>query len=87
MTATVTSIVTALPSSAGTASADVSPLAPTSSYPTEAGAVVHVYTDSDGSLSSECTGCGEYAWTLELTENFAWHHAWTCRKKPRSSAT
>ncbi|WP_097865714.1 hypothetical protein [Streptomyces sp. rh34] len=85
---TVTSIATfaAPASSTGTASACVSPLAPTSSYPTEAGAVVYVYTDSDGSLSSECTGCGEYAWTLELTEIFAWHHAWTCRKKPHSSA-
>ncbi|MBV7249247.1 hypothetical protein KDV96_36790 [Streptomyces sp. MW-W600-10] len=54
-----------------------------STFPTEAGADVHVYRDTDGSLSSECTGCGEYAWTLRVTRNFAQEHAATCRRRPR----
>ncbi|WP_256343468.1 hypothetical protein [Streptomyces sp. MW-W600-10] len=73
---TVTSIASA---------AYVPPPAPVlvSTFPTEAGADVHVYRDTDGSLSSECTGCGEYAWTLRVTRNFAQEHAATCRRRPR----
>ncbi|MFG2676913.1 hypothetical protein [Streptomyces sp. NPDC048445] len=51
--------------------------------PTPAGAVVYVYRDTDGSLSSDCSGCGEYAWTLQVTRGFAEDHARGCRKQPR----
>ncbi|MGW0669793.1 hypothetical protein [Streptomyces sp. NPDC002746] len=47
---------------------------------TPAGAVVYVYQDTDGSLSSDCTGCGEYAWTLHVTKAFAEDHARDCRR-------
>ncbi|MGC5401735.1 hypothetical protein ACPXCP_39105 [Streptomyces sp. DT20] len=50
---------------------------------TAAGATVHVYRDTDGSLSSDCTGCGEYAWTLRVTPEFASEHARTCSRRPR----
>ncbi|MFD3883033.1 hypothetical protein [Streptomyces microflavus] len=74
---TVTSI-------AAFAAASVSPPAPVlvSTLPTGAGADVHVYRDTDGSLSSECTGCGEYAWTLRITRGFAQEHAATCLRRP-----
>ncbi|SCE43095.1 hypothetical protein [Streptomyces sp. OspMP-M43] len=77
MTATVTSIA-----------AYVSPPASVflASIPTGAGADVHVYRDTDGSLSSECTGCGEYAWTLRVTHEFAQEHATTCRRLPHPLA-
>ncbi|MFF6859871.1 hypothetical protein ACFY9H_31380 [Streptomyces bacillaris] len=52
-----------------------------SSIPTGGGADVHVYQDSDGSLSSDCTGCGEYAWALN--PEFAHEHAATCIRPPR----
>ncbi|MGW6287369.1 hypothetical protein [Streptomyces sp. NPDC055107] len=63
----------------------VSPPAPVTvdSIPTRAGAFVHLYADSDGSLSSECTGCGEYAWVLHVTREFAEEHAATCLREPR----
>ncbi|MFI5905432.1 hypothetical protein [Streptomyces cyaneofuscatus] len=66
----------------------VSPPAPVrlSSIPTGGGADVHVYRDSDGSLSSDCTGCGEYAWTLRVTTEFAEEHATTCLRPPRLRA-
>ncbi|MGW6469472.1 hypothetical protein [Streptomyces rubiginosohelvolus] len=51
--------------------------------PTQAGATVHVYTDPDGSLSSDCTGCGEYAWTLAADLGFARQHAAACFRRPR----
>ncbi|MFI5726932.1 hypothetical protein [Streptomyces cyaneofuscatus] len=62
-----------------------SPPAPVllSSFPTGGGADVHVYQDSDGSLSSDCTGCGEYAWALTVTRDFAREHAATCIRPPR----
>ncbi|MDG9687721.1 hypothetical protein QC334_34195 [Streptomyces sp. DH18] len=85
MTATVTSIA----AFAAAAAADtVSPPAPMflGSIPTGAGADVHVYQDSDGSLSSDCTGCGEYAWTLLVTPEFAQEHAAICLRTPRARA-
>ncbi|MFE6985818.1 hypothetical protein [Streptomyces griseus] len=51
--------------------------------PTLGGAAVHIRQDSDGSLSSDCTGCGEYAWTLAVTRGFAREHAGTCFRAPR----
>ncbi|MCX4657536.1 hypothetical protein OG249_37400 [Streptomyces microflavus] len=79
---TVTSIA------AFAAASSVSPPAPVlvSTLPTGAGADVHVYRDTDGSLSSECTGCGEYAWTLRITREFAREHAATCLRRPRPLA-
>lgn len=68
MTATVTSI--AAPVTVGTIS-------------TQAGATVFVYTDLDGTLSSDCTGCGEYAWTLAADLGFARQHAAACFRRPR----
>ncbi|MFE1335650.1 hypothetical protein [Streptomyces microflavus] len=53
------------------------------SIPTQAGATVRVYQDSDGSLSSDCTGCGEYAWTLLVTPDIAQEHAAACHRPPR----
>ncbi|MFH8886697.1 hypothetical protein [Streptomyces californicus] len=53
---------------------------------TRAGATVTVYRDADGSLSSDCTGCGEYAWTLRVTPGFAQEHAATCLRPPRPLA-
>ncbi|MFH9749004.1 hypothetical protein ACH4MN_31790 [Streptomyces anulatus] len=90
MTATVTPI-TSIAVFAAAAAADtvyVSPPAPMflASIPTGAGADVHVYQDSDGSLSSDCTGCGEYAWTLLVTPEFAQEHAATCLRPPRQRA-
>ncbi|MER8268018.1 hypothetical protein ABT007_27905 [Streptomyces griseus] len=80
MTATVSSIAAA-------SAAFVPPPAPVlvSTLPTGAGADVHVYRDADGFLSSECTGCGEYAWTLRVTREFAQEHAAACRR-PRPLA-
>ncbi|MFH9656193.1 hypothetical protein ACH4MT_35630 [Streptomyces anulatus] len=48
-------------------------------------AVLFVYEDPDGSLSSDCTGCGEYAWTLDvdLGFGFAREHAESCLRRPR----
>ncbi|EHM31521.1 hypothetical protein OG582_39390 (plasmid) [Streptomyces anulatus] len=93
MTATVTSItsIASIAAFAAAAAADtvyVSPPAPMflASIPTGAGADVHVYQDSDGSLSSDCTGCGEYAWTLLVTPEFAQEHAVTCLRPPRRRA-
>ncbi|MFJ9195697.1 hypothetical protein [Streptomyces globisporus] len=79
---TVTSIA------AFAAASSVSPPAPVlvSTLSTGAGADVHVYRDTDGSLSSECTGCGEYAWTLRITHGFAQEHAATCLRRPRPRA-
>ncbi|MFD3976191.1 hypothetical protein [Streptomyces cyaneofuscatus] len=72
---------------AGTEAEYVSPPAPVllSSIPTGGGADVHVYQDSDGSLSSDCTGWGEYAWAL-LSLEFASEHAATCIRPPRPAA-
>ncbi|MFJ1799024.1 hypothetical protein [Streptomyces sp. NPDC088180] len=56
------------------------------SIPTQAGAIVRVYQDSDGSLSSTCTGCGEYAWTVLVTPEFAQEHAAACLRPPRRRA-
>lgn len=77
--------VTSIAAFATALAAYVPPPAPVlvSTLPTEAGADVHVYRDTDGSLSSECTGCGEYAWTLRVTRNFAQEHAATCHRRPR----
>ncbi|RPK32234.1 hypothetical protein EES39_39040 [Streptomyces sp. ADI92-24] len=81
------SILTFAPALAGPAAEPepdvyVSPSAPVTvdSLPTPAGAVVYVYQDTDGSLSSDCTGCGEYAWTLHVTKAFAEDHARDCRR-------
>ncbi|MFF0337925.1 hypothetical protein ACFYUM_35710 [Streptomyces fimicarius] len=84
MTATVTSIA-AFAAAAAAEAAYVSPPAPAllASIPTWAGADVHVYEDPDGSLSSTCTGCGEYAWTLLVTPEFAEEHAAACLRPPR----
>ncbi|MFD3641487.1 hypothetical protein [Streptomyces griseus] len=81
MTATITSISAA-------SATYVPPPAPVflASIPTGAGADVHVYQDADGSLSSECTGCGEYAWTLRVTHEFAQEHAAACLRRPRPLA-
>ncbi|MFC9035383.1 hypothetical protein [Streptomyces arboris] len=81
MTATVTSI-------AAFAAAEAVYVSPPAlmflgSIPTGAGADVYVYQDSDGSLSSTCTGCGEYAWTLLVTPEFAQEHAAACLRPPR----
>ncbi|MEV7659473.1 hypothetical protein AB0O39_35575 [Streptomyces anulatus] len=46
-------------------------------------AVLFVYEDPDGSLSSDCTGCGEYAWTLDVDLGFAREHAESCLRRPR----
>ncbi|MGW5295909.1 hypothetical protein [Streptomyces bacillaris] len=54
---------------------------------TRAGATVRVYQDPDGSLSSDCTGCGEYAWTLTVDRAFALEHAATCLRPPRPLRT
>ncbi|MGW7402056.1 hypothetical protein ACWGH7_36995 [Streptomyces cyaneofuscatus] len=71
----------------GTDTEYVSPPAPVllSSIPTRGGADVHVYQDDDGSLSSDCTGCGEYAWALLsiVDSEFAREHAATCIRPPR----
>lgn len=67
MTATVTSI-------AAPAAVDA--------ISTQAGATVFVYTDPDGTLSSVCTGCGEYAWTLAADLGFARQHAAACFRRP-----
>ncbi|MDW4901354.1 MULTISPECIES: hypothetical protein [Streptomyces] len=87
MTATVTSL-TAFAAAAGADAVYVSPPAPMflASIPTGAGADVHVYQDSDGSLSSDCTGCGEYAWTPRVTQAFAQEHADICTRPPRPAA-
>ncbi|MFH8886617.1 hypothetical protein [Streptomyces californicus] len=50
------------------------------------GAAVFIYEDADGSLSSICTGCGEYAWTHAATRDFARDHAALCRRRPRRAA-
>lgn len=68
MTATITSIA-----ASGTVGA----------ISTQAGAIVYVYTDPDGTLSSVCTGCGEYAWTLAADHAFAQQHAAACFRRPR----
>ncbi|CAM5540814.1 hypothetical protein [Streptomyces californicus] len=47
---------------------------------------MHIYEDADGSLSSTCTGYGEYAWTLAVTHEFARDHAALCRRRPRRAA-
>lgn len=80
--------VTSIAAFAAASAADVPPPAPVlvSTLPTGAGADVHVYRDTDGSLSSECTGCGEYAWTLRITHGFAQEHAATCLRPPRRRA-
>ncbi|WP_331745299.1 hypothetical protein OG245_37465 (plasmid) [Streptomyces sp. NBC_01116] len=85
--ATVTSIA-AFAAAAAAEEAYVSPPAPVllASIPTGAGTDVHVYQDSDGSLSSDCTGCGEYAYTLRVTPEFAEEHAATCLRPPRRRA-
>ncbi|MCX4657364.1 hypothetical protein OG249_36495 [Streptomyces microflavus] len=86
MTAT---ILTLAPAPAGPATKPVpeytAPYAPTfmDSLRTRGGADVHIHRDSDDSLSSECTGCGEYAWTLRLTTEFAQEHAASCHRPPR----
>ncbi|MFD5694374.1 hypothetical protein [Streptomyces rubiginosohelvolus] len=49
---------------------------------TQAGAIVFVYKDPDGTLSSDCTGCGEYAWTLAADHDFARQHAAECLRRP-----
>ncbi|WP_331764146.1 hypothetical protein OG944_38920 (plasmid) [Streptomyces anulatus] len=46
-------------------------------------AILYVYEDSDGSLSSDCTGCSEYAWTLDVDRSFARAHAEICLRRPR----
>ncbi|MFH8873135.1 hypothetical protein [Streptomyces griseus] len=89
MTATVTSVtsVTAFAAAAAAEAAYVSPPPMLlGSIPTGAGADVHVYQDADGSLSSTCTGCGEYAWTLRVTPEFAQEHAAACLRPPRRRA-
>ncbi|MFF0198797.1 hypothetical protein ACFYT5_38420 [Streptomyces anulatus] len=53
------------------------------SFLTAGEAVLYVYEDSDGSLSSDCTGCGEYAWTLDVDFGFARAHAESCLRRPR----
>ncbi|MEW2068325.1 hypothetical protein [Streptomyces sp. NPDC007346] len=87
---TVTSTFTSAPVglTTGTEAAYSPPPAPVllTSLPTEAGADVHIYRDTDGSLSSDCTGCGEYAWTLVTTKQFAQEHAATCLRPPRQLA-
>ncbi|MYR14793.1 hypothetical protein GTY62_30170 [Streptomyces sp. SID724] len=87
MTATATATITFI-ASASASAAYVSLPAPVflASIPTGAGADVHVYQDADGSLSSECTGCGEYAWTLRVTHEFAQEHAAACLRRPRPLA-
>lgn len=61
-------------------------LVPVGTFFTPAGATVHVHRDADGSLSSDCTGCGEYAWTLQMTRDFSREHARTCNRPPRPAA-
>ncbi|MEU3136402.1 hypothetical protein ABZ691_26945 [Streptomyces sp. NPDC006854] len=65
--------------------ATVTSIAPTTvdAFSTPAGAVVYVYEDPDGSLSSDCTGCGEFAWTLAVSRDFARVHAAECLRQPR----
>ncbi|MFJ2101378.1 hypothetical protein ACIOHR_29800 [Streptomyces anulatus] len=70
MTATVTAI---------TADAPVA----VDSFLTAGEAVLFVYEDPDGSLSIDCTGCGEYAWTLDVDRSFAQAHAESCLRHPR----
>ncbi|MFD6479328.1 hypothetical protein ACFWEH_38115 [Streptomyces anulatus] len=53
------------------------------SFLTAGEAILYVYEDSDGSLSSDCTGCGEYAWTLDVDLGFALAHAESCVRQPR----
>ncbi|WP_328698515.1 hypothetical protein [Streptomyces sp. NBC_00342] len=80
----MTSILTFAPAPAAEPMPDVyvSPPVPVTvdRLPTPAGAVVYVYQDTDGSLSSDCTGCGEYAWTLQVSREFAEDHARDCRR-------
>ncbi|MFD5345639.1 hypothetical protein ACFWJY_18220 [Streptomyces anulatus] len=70
MTATVTPITAHVP-------------AAVDSLLTAGEAILYVYEDSDGSLSSDCTGCGEYAWTLDVDFGFALAHAESCLRRPR----
>ncbi|MEU4032452.1 hypothetical protein [Streptomyces anulatus] len=53
------------------------------SFLTAGEAILYVYEDPDGSLSSDCTGCGEYAWTLDVDLGFALAHAESCLRRPR----
>ncbi|MEU3706911.1 hypothetical protein AB0E82_31990 [Streptomyces anulatus] len=53
------------------------------SFLTAGEAALFVYEDHDGSLSSDCTGCGEYAWTLDVDLGFARAHAESCLRRPR----
>ncbi|MEU8672671.1 hypothetical protein AB0C71_37905 [Streptomyces anulatus] len=53
------------------------------SFLTAGEAILYVYEDPDGSLSSDCTGCGEYAWTLDVDRGFAQAHAESCLRRPR----
>ncbi|MFB6429110.1 hypothetical protein ACFCXC_23830 [Streptomyces microflavus] len=86
---TATTILTLTPTPAGQATKPIAeytaPHAPTSmdSLRTRGGADLLIHRDSDGSLSSDCTGCGEYAWTLRLTIEFAQEHAASCHRLPR----
>lgn len=83
---TTATILTLAPAPAGPATKPVAECtAPTlmDSLRTRGGADVHIHRDSDDSLSSECTGCGEYAWTLRLSTEFAQEHAASCHRPPR----
>ncbi|MFD8118611.1 hypothetical protein [Streptomyces microflavus] len=86
---TAATILTLAPAPAGPATRPVPEYtapyasAPLGSLRTRGGADVHIHRDSDGSLSSDCTGCGEYAWTLRLTTEFAQEHAASCHRPPR----
>ncbi|MFJ4917641.1 hypothetical protein [Streptomyces sp. NPDC088726] len=52
-------------------------------YGTLAGAEVDVREFPDGTLSSSCTGCGEWAWTMQPTAAQAQEHARNCCRRPR----
>ncbi|WP_326615328.1 hypothetical protein OG949_41220 (plasmid) [Streptomyces scopuliridis] len=55
-------------------------------YATRGGATANLHRAVDGTVISDCTACGEYAWPLRPTRDQAWEHARTCTRPARRSA-
>lgn len=52
-------------------------------YATPAGAEVDVRELPDRTVTSTCTGCGEWAWPTQPTAAQAQDHANNCHRRPR----
>ncbi|MFE3144274.1 hypothetical protein [Streptomyces scopuliridis] len=52
-------------------------------YPTPGGASVTLHRAADGTLTSDCTACGECTWPLLPTRGQAKEHARTCTRSAR----